>query len=59
MKKVLIPVLAIIIYALVAFVYQVPYTDLTEKAHKENKNIVVYFSGSDWCSVCNKFKKNL
>lgn len=28
------------------------------KAQQEKKNIVVYFSGSDWCSVCHKFKKS-
>jgi thioredoxin-related protein len=32
---------------------------LQEKAKTSQKNIVVYFSGSDWCSVCHKFKKSL
>jgi thioredoxin-related protein len=26
------------------------------KAKSTNKNIVVYFSGSDWCSICHVFK---
>ena len=32
---------------------------LKEKALSENKNIAVYFAGSDWCSNCNKFKREL
>lgn len=32
-------------------------TDLQEKATREHKNIAVYFCGSDWCSVCTKFKR--
>ncbi len=31
--------------------------DLTTKANTENKNIAVYFSGSDWCTNCHKFKE--
>lgn len=30
-----------------------------EKANQENKNVVLYFSGSDWCGACLKFKKNV
>lgn len=29
---------------------------LQEQATREHKNIVVYFSGSDWCSICHQFK---
>lgn len=28
-----------------------------EKAQIENKNILLFFSGSDWCAPCVKFKK--
>lgn len=28
-----------------------------EKAKTENKKILLYFSGSDWCAPCVKFKK--
>lgn len=31
--------------------------DLQQKATAENKNIAVYFCGSDWCANCNKFKR--
>jgi thioredoxin-related protein len=30
---------------------------LQNKAIESKKNIVIYFCGSDWCSVCNNFKK--
>lgn len=35
------------------------FEELTEQAKSENKNIVVYFSGSDWCTICMKFKKKV
>lgn len=28
-----------------------------EKSQNENKKILLYFSGSDWCAPCIKFKK--
>lgn len=28
-----------------------------EKSKTENKNLLLYFSGSDWCAPCVKFKK--
>ncbi len=31
-------------------------SDLTTKASTEKKNIAIYFSGSDWCTNCHKFK---
>lgn len=36
-----------------------PTNDLTDRAKSENKNIVIYFSGSDWCSICIRFKKEV
>ncbi|MGX7668695.1 thioredoxin family protein [Flavobacterium pedocola] len=29
-----------------------------EKSKQENKKLLLYFSGSDWCAPCVKFKKN-
>lgn len=29
-----------------------------EKAKTENKNVLLFFSGSDWCAPCVKFKKH-
>ncbi len=33
------------------------YNQITEQAKKENKRILLYFSGSDWCAPCVKFKR--
>ena len=32
---------------------------IQKKAKEEHKNIVVYFCGSDWCTVCHKFKNTV
>ncbi|MCX2681422.1 thioredoxin family protein [Galbibacter sp. EGI 63066] len=37
-------------------------TDISEAKHiakKENKNILMYFTGSDWCSPCKMLKEDL
>ncbi len=31
---------------------------LFAKAKSENKKVLLYFSGSDWCAPCIRFKKN-
>jgi len=31
----------------------------TKKAKKEDKNIMAFFTGSDWCPPCKKLKKDL
>lgn len=36
---------------------KVTFSHSIEKAQKENKKILLYFSGSDWCAPCVKFKK--
>ena len=33
------------------------FTHKLETAKTENKNVLLYFSGSDWCAPCVKFKK--
>src|SRR5690606_13651401 len=33
-------------------------SNLKSKSEAENKHIAVYFSGSDWCTNCHKFKAN-
>lgn len=30
-----------------------------EKSQKQNKNIILVFSGSDWCAPCMKLEKNI
>ncbi len=32
---------------------------LQQQAKEKHKNIAVYFSGSDWCTVCHKFKNQV
>lgn len=33
------------------------FTQKLETAKSENKSVLLYFSGSDWCAPCVKFKK--
>lgn len=35
------------------------YTDARETAKKNNSHILMYFTGSDWCSPCKALKKDL
>lgn len=35
------------------------YDSAIEAAKKENKNVLVYFTGSDWCHPCKMLKKDL
>ncbi len=35
------------------------YDSAMEVAKKENKNVLVYFTGSDWCHPCKMLKKDL
>lgn len=46
-----------ILFSVVGFKANIKESGLQARAVAENKHIVVYFSGSDWCSVCHKFKK--
>lgn len=32
---------------------------LQEQARQKHRNIAVYFSGSDWCASCHKFKETI
>lgn len=49
-----------IIYALMLWMMQVQDPAvLQQKAKDENKNIVVYFCGSDWCTICHQFKARI
>jgi len=35
------------------------YDTAVKKAKKQNKNIVLFFTGSDWCAPCKMLKKDL
>ncbi|HKX85377.1 MAG TPA: thioredoxin family protein [Flavobacterium sp.] len=58
MKKLI--TLTLLLYSFLMFSQQaekVTFSQSIEKAKKENKKILLYFSGSDWCAPCVKFKK--
>lgn len=39
--------------------WQTDYKNTLKIAKKENKNVLVYFTGSDWCPPCKMLKKDL
>jgi len=39
--------------------WEANFTEAKAKAVKENKNILLVFSGSDWCAPCIKLDKNV
>lgn len=39
--------------------WQTDYKRTLKLAKKENKNVLVYFTGSDWCPPCKMLKKDL
>ena len=39
--------------------WQTDYEKVLKKAKKEKKNVLVYFTGSDWCPPCKMLKKDL
>lgn len=40
-------------------VWQTDYKAVLKVAKKEKKNVLVYFTGSDWCAPCKMLKKDL
>lgn len=56
-KNFSLSLLLVCMTSLLAFKNEKP-LDLQARAKAEHKNIVVYFCGSDWCSICTKFKKS-
>jgi thioredoxin-related protein len=55
MKKILL--IAFLFAISITFGQQKTFTSSVETAKAENKNVLLYFSGSDWCAPCVKFKK--
>lgn len=39
--------------------WEYDYDTVLKKAKKNKKDVVVYFSGSDWCAPCKRLKKDL
>lgn len=59
MKKNLLIVLLFVNSILLAQNWQTNFEEAKVLAQKENKNIVLVFSGSDWCAPCMKLEKNI
>jgi thioredoxin-related protein len=59
MKKSNFLILFIAIGILSSFRSSVSDNKIQLLAKESNKNVVIYFCGSDWCSICHKFKKNV
>lgn len=59
MKKRLLIVLLLVNSILWAQNWQTNFEEVKILAKKENKNIVLVFSGSDWCAPCMKLEKNI
>lgn len=55
MKKTL--TIAFLLVLSFTFAQQKSFTNSIETAKSENKKVLLYFSGSDWCAPCVKFKK--
>ena len=50
-------VLVLLLICSTAFSQADGFDELKSKSKTQNKNILIYFSGSDWCAPCIKFKK--
>jgi thioredoxin-related protein len=59
MKK--LSFIALLLFSFMLQAQQSPtlhFSTVKEKAKTENKKILLYFSGSDWCAPCIKFRMN-
>ncbi|MCX6232298.1 MAG: thioredoxin family protein [Bacteroidetes bacterium] len=59
MKK--LSFIALVLFSFMLQAQQSPtlhFSTVKEKAKTENKKILLYFSGSDWCAPCIKFRMN-
>ena len=59
MKKTFLIVALLITNFLVAQNWNYSLEEAKAKAQQENKNIILVFSGSDWCAPCIKLDKNI
>jgi thioredoxin-related protein len=59
MKKLTVFVLIFLTQFLFSQNWQTNFEEAKSIAIKENKNIVLVFSGSDWCAPCMKLEKNI
>jgi thioredoxin-related protein len=59
MKRIFVVVVFFLSFSAIAQNWQTSFEEAKSKAIKENKNIVLVFSGSDWCAPCMKLEKNV
>ncbi len=59
MKKLLIILFLASFSTVFSQTWEANFTEAKAKAVKENKNILLVFSGSDWCAPCIKLDKNV
>ena len=57
MKKVLLSLMLLFVASVYSQNWKSDFEDAKATAAKENKNIVLVFSGSDWCAPCIKLDK--
>jgi len=57
MKKVLLTLMLLVVASAYSQNWKSDFEDAKATAAKENKNIVLVFSGSDWCAPCIKLDK--
>lgn len=60
-KKIIIPVVSLVCcsYAQTDVVWETNYQQAVERAEKENKLIMMEFTGSDWCPPCMMLKEQV
>jgi thioredoxin-related protein len=59
MKKILLPLLLLVSYYGQAQNWQIDFEQAKKIATDQDKNIIIVFSGSDWCAPCIKLDKNI
>ena len=59
MKKFLTIAFLVLVGTLHAQKWQTNFNDAVDVANKEDKPIVLVFSGSDWCAPCIRLKRNI
>ena len=59
MKKILFGLLVLVSNIGVAQDWQTDFEEAKKIAAEQDKNIIIVFSGSDWCAPCIKLDKNI
>lgn len=59
MKKIILAILILVSNCGLAQNWQTDFEEAKKIASDQNKNIIIVFSGSDWCAPCIKLDKNI